>query len=121
MTINLFSSISRIGLENASASSSTISHRRFGFLLFGLLKLSGIVTLLGVGAAAAGATMLLRSQQNKNNGVSNFNLESGAAVDGRRFDTGNGTEKVDGVTAETLIATDDSELSAARGASGETF
>jgi ferritin-like metal-binding protein YciE len=81
-----------------------------------MLKPSGLVTLLGVGAVAAGAAMILRAPQNKNdNSESNqstLSIEGNNEYSESSLAKGNSGDvgQVDVIISETLIVDDEPEL-----------
>jgi ferritin-like metal-binding protein YciE len=88
----------------------------------GLFKPSVLVTLLGVGAIGAGATMILRSSKNKNNGENNHHSLKGAdTFASNQMNERDKLEQVDLVVTETLIVEEEPGLEISRASGGAGF
>lgn len=87
----------------------------------GVFTPTGMVTLLGIGAVAAGATMFWRSRQNNtdSDGAGTLNVKSGDGVDKSHITKIDDADQTDILSIETLIVTDESKPLSAR--TGETF
>jgi ferritin-like metal-binding protein YciE len=113
-TVESFKTAASDSNDRSSKKSSGTKRRASG-----LLKPSGLVTLLGIGAVGAGVTMLMSASENKNQaGQSKRGLENAhsrslenahGAGDSFPADTDNIAE-VGVIVTETVIATDDPEV-----------
>ena len=88
----------------------------------GLFKPSALVTLLGVGAIGAGATMILRSSKNKNDGGNDYRSIKGSdAIANNQINESDDLQSVDVVITETLIVEEEPGLVISRASGGDSF